>query len=97
MATARLARKPIASSGTSTAAAAVATKLKRASQRWATVALHGVSCSVVTIPDYHPFLRLPVLPMSLDGQRSCRHHPKRCEVQVNPRFAPTRTLAASNA
>ena len=43
MATTRLARKPIASSDTSTAAAAVATKLKRASQRWATVALPGVS------------------------------------------------------
>ena len=46
---ATLCLNPIPARGTSTAAAA-ATKARRASQRWATVARPGASCSVVTIP-----------------------------------------------
>ena len=52
--TARLALKPIATSGTSTAATAAA-KASRACQRWATVARPGVCCSVVTIVAYLHF------------------------------------------
>ena len=46
---AKLCRSPATTGATSTAAAA-ATRARRASQRWATVACPGACCPVVTIP-----------------------------------------------
>jgi hypothetical protein len=52
--TARLALKPIASKGTSTAAT-TAPSAPRASQRWATLARPGACCAIVTIVAYLHF------------------------------------------
>jgi hypothetical protein len=65
---ARLCRNPATTGATSTAAAA-ATKAKRASQRWTTVARPGASCSVVTISADHRPSPTAVTVVRVKGRR----------------------------
>ena len=79
--TATLARNPIATSGTNTAAT-TATTANRASHRWATLARPGVCCPVATIP-ITPVLQQPTPPRACTDNHD-QTSPQTGEIQVNP-------------